>query len=142
MKTFVDSISINSKEQRELIDITGQLRDSLRRSKIYQGQITIATPHTTAALLINEDEPNLKKDFEKIYRLINEQGDFGHHRIDNNGASHLTASLLGQSLSLIVKDGEPILGPWQKVFFFELAGPRKNRKIDMLIIGRKKASKK
>lgn len=123
----------------ELLNITSEIKKFIAESKVFSsGLLTVFTLHTTTAIIINEDEPGLKKDFvfaqkllvryKKLMRLLQ------HNKLDNNAAAHLSAGILGSSVSIIVKNGRPLLGTWQNVFLYELDGPRP-RKVKFLLIG-------
>lgn len=122
----------------ELLNITPEVEKFVASSKVSLGLLTVVSLHTTTAIIINEDEVGLKKDFvfaqkllaryKKLMRLLQ------HNKLDNNAAAHLSAGILGSSVSIIVKNGQPLLGTWQNVFFYELDGPRQ-RKVKFLLIG-------
>ena len=111
-------INISSSKNRELINITSEVEKFVSQSKIKDGQITIFTPHATAAILINENEEGLKSDFEKIPKMLSGFQNFDHDKIDNNAIAHLIAGIIGPSETVIIKDGKMQLGTWQQIFLF------------------------
>lgn len=142
---FGKQITISSSKNRELIDITAEVERFVKESKVCEGQITIFTPHATAAILINENEEGLKSDFEKIPEILlprRQAGagnqSFAHDKIDDNAVAHLAAGIIGPSETIIIKDGQLQLGTWQQIFLFELDGPRQTRKINLQIISSQK----
>jgi secondary thiamine-phosphate synthase enzyme len=112
----------------QIIDITAQVAEIVRQSAVQDGICCVYTPHTTAAITINEnDDPNVCDDIlEALAKLIPE-GVWRHDRIDNNGAAHIKASLIGPSEAIPVQEGKLMLGRWQAVMFVELDGPRERR---------------
>lgn len=122
-------ITISSSKNQELIDITDQVREFVKESKIDNGQVVIFTPHATAAILINENESGLKSDFEKIPEILAKNQHFAHDQIDDNAVAHLIAGIIGPQQTVIIKNGQLNLGTWQQIFLFELDGPRSQRKI-------------
>lgn len=138
IKVFEKEFIVKTKDKIELGNLTLKIEEIIRNFKIAKGLLTIFLTHTSAALLINENEPGLKKDFifaqkmliryKKLMRLLQ------HNRLDQNAAAHLTAGALGVSLSLIIRAHKLVLGTWQQIFLFELDGPRE-RKINLQIIG-------
>jgi len=116
---------ISTEEHYQLINITDKLQDIVRKGKIKNGLVSIFVPHTTAAVLVTEDETGLKQDWLKILERIVSNFDFAHNRCDNNGASHILAGLVGPSKTFIVRDNGIILGTWQQIFLAEFDGPRK-----------------
>jgi len=126
MEEFV----LKTGRQNQIIDITAKVADVVRQSAVQEGICCVYTPHTTAAITINEnDDPNVCEDIlEALAKLIPE-GIWRHDRIDNNAAAHIKASLIGPSEAIPVQDGKLMLGRWQAVMFVELDGPRERRVI-------------
>ena len=83
-------------------------------------------PHTTAALIIGENDPEMLEDYEKVaVELPAPFEPFKHHRNDNrNAAAHVISSFAGTQLTLPVEDGKIVLGTWQRIIFIELDGPK------------------
>jgi secondary thiamine-phosphate synthase enzyme len=124
----VRAISVNSRIREELIDITHLLQNFIAETKIIDGIIIVHVPHTTAGVTINENaDPDVRRDL--IYKLSKDipQNDNYHHS-EGNSDAHLKSSLVGPSLTLIIENGQLLLGTWQAVYFCEFDGPR-SRKI-------------
>ncbi len=118
----------------ELIDITDNVIEEVNKSSIRSGICVISTPHTTTAIIINENEPGLLSDmFNLLNKLVPPGAGYDHDRIDNNADSHLRAMLLGSSETIPIVDGKLVLGTWQRIFFVELDGPRQ-RKANITLI--------
>lgn len=118
----------------ELIDITDNVLEDVNKSSIRSGICVISTPHTTTAIIINENEPGLLSDmFNLLNKLVPPGAGYNHDRIDNNADSHLRAMLLGSSETIPIVDGKLVLGTWQRIFFVELDGPRQ-RKANITLI--------
>jgi secondary thiamine-phosphate synthase enzyme len=112
----------------ELIDITDNVIEEVNKSSIRSGICVISTPHTTTAIIINENEPGLLSDmFNLLNKLVPPGAGYNHDRIDNNADSHLRAMLLGSSETIPIVDGKLVLGTWQRIFFVELDGPRQRK---------------
>ena len=96
---------------------------------------SIFTPHTTAAITINENaDPDVCRDLLMgINKFVPLQGDY-HHR-EGNSAAHIKSSLFGASETLIITNGEVVLGTWQGIYFCEFDGPRQ-RQVQIQVIGR------
>lgn len=116
-------INLSTTKRNDMIDITSIIEENLSGS----GVVTIFVPHTTAAVTINENaDPDVEKDMlRKLSELIPKEDDYNH--LEGNSDSHLKASLFGNSLQIIFKDGKLVLGTWQGVFFCEFDGPRKRK---------------
>ena len=120
---FKHSLIINSKQT--MIDITQYIRQDIKSSKITNGIIVIYCPHTTAGITINENsDPDVVDDliyrFEKAYPT----NDSNYKHYEGNSHAHLKSSTIGASQTLILNDGQLILGTWQDVYFCEFDGPR------------------
>ena len=120
-------MNIQTTSHTQLIDITASLNQEIADTGIDTGVCMVYSPHTTTAIIINENEPGLKEDILKLINVIVPQDGYAHDRIDNNARSHLQAVILGNSICIPVEDGGLALGIWQSVFFVELDGPRKRR---------------
>ena len=110
-----------------LIDITEQVRDACRQSGVFDGMMTVYCPHTTAGVTINENtDPNVRNDLLfALNEAYPDRAEFRH--AEGNSAAHLKASVIGSSVTIMIDDGEPVLGTWQAVYFAEFDGPRSRR---------------
>jgi len=146
MKTSFKEISIQTKDYLDITDITDQVIDFVSKSDIKDGLINIQTLHTTATVLINENEPllieDLKANLDKIGpRTISyKHDDFSKRTVNmcddecQNGHAHCKAIHLPVNVCLNLIDGKIQLGVWQKIMFVELDKPRQ-RKVQIQIIG-------
>lgn len=136
---FKDKIKINSLKRTEIIDITLKIQSSIEKSKVNNGIINIFSKHSTSAIVVNENEKGLLSDFERLLNdIIPNDNKYEHDLIDNNAASHLKSFFLSPSESIPINDQKLAIGTWQSIFFIELDGPRKNRTIELVIIGEAK----
>lgn len=131
-------ITISSTKKHELIDITEEVKQIVKNSKIKQGICFLYVPHATAAITINENaDPNIQTDIIKaINKIVPEHDNYLHDSIDNNAAAHIKSTIIGVSKTIPISNGKPQLGTWQDIFFCEFDGPRSNRKIIVEIIKR------
>ena len=121
-------IEIDTRERVEIIDITSSIEEFVRRSSFENGICLVYTLHTTTGLTVNEAERGLIKDMCRLMSsLIPEGAGYLHDKIDSNAHAHLQALLLGNSVTIPVDAGRPILGTWQRILFIELDGPRRRR---------------
>ena len=118
-------ITLRTRKTQEMIDITQQVADEVRRRGVIDGLCLVFVPHATAAVVINENaDPNVCQDIlDAMGRLVPE-GAWRHDRIDNNAAAHIKATILGPSETVPVRDGALRLGTWQSLMLVELDGPR------------------
>jgi secondary thiamine-phosphate synthase enzyme len=119
----------------QFVDITDRLHDEVRRAHLRNGRIYLQSMHTTVGLAVNENEPLLLRDFESLLERLAPSGagyqhdDFARRfdiALDEpvNGHAHCRQLLLTGFTTLLVEDGELVLGRWQSVFAVELDGPR------------------
>jgi secondary thiamine-phosphate synthase enzyme len=118
-------IVINSTRPEELIDITDQIRKTAKDSQVKNGIMVLYVPHTTAAITVNENmDGNVRQDIlNSLEKMIPKQGKYGHK--GGNAYAHIKSSVVGQSLTLIIENGDLKLGKWQSIYFCEFDGPRK-----------------
>jgi octaprenyl-diphosphate synthase len=119
----------------EFVDVTKLVSDEVQRSGLRTGRVHLQSLHTTVGLAINENEPLLLRDFQKLLERL-APGDAGYEHDDFarrfeisvdepvNGHAHCRQLLLTGFATLLVEDGELVLGRWQSVFAVELDGPR------------------
>ena len=117
-------IPIRTSVQAEFVDITGLVKDEVKKNKWADGVIYIYIPHTTAAVTINENaDPAVQADMlDALNKLVPVKGAYRHS--EGNSDAHIKASLIGSSVVVIVESGNPVLGRWQGIFFCEFDGPR------------------
>ena len=133
MTVKTHSLKINTNKSFEIIDITSRINELI---DIEDGIVSIFSRHSTSAIVVNENEQGLLKDFEfMLSNLVTDKYSYQHDRIDNNARSHLKSFLLSSSECLPIKNGRLDLGTWQSVFFIELDGPRSNRTITLTMVG-------
>jgi len=126
----VHTLTISTTKKNELIDITPQIEEIVRKSKIREGICVIYTPHATTAIIINENyDPHVMDDvLDALHKLIPE-GKWQHDRIDNNAAAHIKSAIIGPSQTIPIKDSKLMLGQWQAIMFADFDGPRNKRQI-------------
>ena len=106
-------------------EITDIVQKVVTESGAQSGICFLFVPHTTAAILINEnDDPALQKDLDNFLKSLAPR-DSNYHHNDGNCDAHLKAAVIGNSKSLLVEGGRLILGRWQGVFLCDFDGPRR-----------------
>ena len=124
-KTRSHALQVETRSRVEFKDITGVIQKLITESKVEQGTCIVFVPHTTAAVLVNENaDPALQKDLDNFLKqLAPRDRDYEHN--DGNCDAHLKASIIGTSKSLFFENGRLVLGRWQGIFFCEFDGPRR-----------------
>ncbi len=123
--------TISTTKKIELVDITDRVEKIVSQAEIDQGQCLVFVPHSTAAVLITENETGLINDWEKFIKNISSGQKWEHNQIDNNAEAHLISGLIGQGKPLPVTNGKLQRGTWQQIFLVELDGPRSQRKVSV-----------
>lgn len=135
MEIYSEEIQVPTGSDINLVNITEKVQAIAKKSGISDGACFVYSMHTTAAVIVNENEPGLLKDIvTKLGRDFPKNVGWEHDRHDNNAHSHLAATYVGISKVLPVENGKIKLGTWQSVFFLELDGPR-NRSVFIQIMG-------
>lgn len=117
-------ISVRSHSRFEMIDITQSVQKAAREEKIDSGMALVYTPHTTAAVTINENaDPDVPGDIlAALDRIVPLTANYRH--AEGNSAAHVKSSLVGASEMVMIENGRLLLGTWQAIFFCEFDGPR------------------
>lgn len=124
---YQGEIQVRTTKRNELIEITSKVEAIVRESRVRNGVVTLFVPHTTAAITINEHaDPSVRKDIEETLSQLIPAGPHYHH-LEGNADSHVKATLVGPSETLLIRDGRILLGTWQGIFFCEFDGPRTRR---------------
>ena len=130
---------VSTRGRFDLVNISDRLAAAVAGSGVREGLVCASIPHSTAALIVNEDEDGLRADIlrlaEKTIEPLRRAAPFAHDRVDDNAAAHLTSLLFQASVTLAVEGGKPVLGTWQSLFLLELDGPRQ-RTVRFTVVGR------
>ena len=112
-------VNVSSNKRNEMIDITYDIQKLIDEESLTEGHLLVYVPHTTAGITINEGaDPSVQRDIiETLKKLIPENGDY--HHMEGNSDAHIKASLLGSSVTIIIKNKKLVLGTWQHIFFYE-----------------------
>lgn len=124
---MLKTIAVKTPPGENLINITPSVRDLVRASGVVEGLCVLYSPHTTASLTINSQmDPRTQADIlADLKRLVPTRVDFQHiYDTPADAAGHIKTTLVGISQSLIVTEGELLLGSSQGIFFYEFDGPR------------------
>ncbi len=127
-------ITVDTSKHTQFIDITSKAEDFVSGAGVNGGALLIYSKHTTAGILINENESGLLNDLEGIIEsLVPQNSGYAHDRIDDNTHSHLRAILVGESKMVPIIEGRLKIGTWQRIFLAEFDGPRR-REVLLTII--------
>jgi secondary thiamine-phosphate synthase enzyme len=120
----MDVIEVSSQRHRQLVDITSYVQEAVAASGVSDGICHVAAPHTTAAVLLNENaDPAVGEDIIAALEAMLPRVAWRH--TEGNSDAHFLSTLVGHSVSVPVAAAELALGRWQAVYLLELDGPRK-----------------
>lgn len=145
MRCCHEMVTVATSESLQFVDITEAVAACCEGSAVSHGVVTVVSRHTTAAVLIQENEPLLLGDLCRMLQAVAPRHrHYCHNDIDArhdvppderpNGHSHAQALLLPSSLQVVLVDGRLDLGRWQRLFLVELDGPRE-RAVSVMILG-------
>lgn len=129
----MEKLKVASRGRTDMIDITHEVQETVRKSGVKSGICLLFVPHTTGAVTITEfSDPNLMHDILKsVNDLIPLENQYTHE--EGNAAAHIKSSLFNFSLEMIIDEGELVIGGYQGIFFCEFDGPR-NRQVFVKIM--------
>lgn len=131
MKSLTEYLWFNTKQRRELINITDRIEAGVAKSGVMEGFCLVSAMHITASIWVNDDEEGLWEDFWQLLERLAPSGkDYKHHLTgEDNGDAHLKRTLIGHQAMLPITKGKLDLGPWEQIFYAEFDGRRKKRVI-------------
>ena len=137
MKSFRKELWFETATRRALINITPQVKEALRESKVREGLCLVNAMHITASVFINDDETGLHQDYEDwLEKLAPHEPieQYRHNRTgEDNGDAHLTRQVMGREVVVAVTSGRLDFGTWEQIFYGEFDGRRRKRVLVKII---------
>jgi secondary thiamine-phosphate synthase enzyme len=124
--------SIQTKGHNDIIDITSQVEEKVKESKVKEGICLISCPGSTCGITTIEYEPNLIEDFKEfLEKLASSDKDYRHDKTwgEKNGQSHLLSALFKPFLTLPIENGKLLLGQWQQIVYCDFDSRGRKREI-------------
>ena len=141
IQMYLDTLCYQTRERLELINISKDLNEVIRKNGMKAGLILVQSLHTTTAVFINEFQQALLDDIKSFLERLVGRVDYWRHNDPKlsecsrqNADAHLRAMVLGHTISVPVRNGEMALGGWQSILLAELDGPRE-RSIHVQLLG-------
>ncbi len=131
-------IKVDTDGDGDILDLTPNVAESVSKSGISAGTVTVFVPGSTAGITTIEFEPGLKKDLPEFFDKIVPKNRTYHHDAtwgDGNGFSHVRAALVGPSLTVPVAGGKLILGTWQQIVLLDFDNRSRSREIVVQVSG-------
>ncbi|MDX1566507.1 MAG: secondary thiamine-phosphate synthase enzyme YjbQ [Longimicrobiales bacterium] len=139
MTTFAERLELSTEGNVDILDLSDELRRIVRESTVRTGQCTAMVTGSTAALTTLEYEPGLVRHdiAAALEGIAPEDGSYEHEKTwnDDNGHSHVRASLIGPSVALPVVEGELPLGTWQQVVLVDCDTRARTRTVVVTVVG-------
>jgi secondary thiamine-phosphate synthase enzyme len=138
LKIITEHISVKTKGNCDILNITDKVTDILHTSGFKTGNATVFVVGSTASISTIEYEPGLKKDLPEILEKFIPSGRNYHHNAtwgDHNGHSHLRSTLFGCSQTIPFIKGELLLGTWQQIILIDFDERPRTRKVIIQLIG-------
>ncbi len=138
MKVHTKRLTEKTQGHCDIIDITAKVQEQVQKEKIKRGLATLFVPGSTAALTTIEVEPGLVQDLKELLEKLIPSNKKYHHDDrwgDDNGFSHLRASLFGPSLQVPIDSGRLLLGTWQQIILVDFDNRPRTREVMVQIMG-------
>jgi secondary thiamine-phosphate synthase enzyme len=125
---IMQTLNLSTDQRDQLLDITGRVQSAVDEAGVQSGCAIVYVPHTTAGVTINENaDPDVRHDMLKqLEEMVPWDQPFYRHA-EGNSASHVKASMMGPSETILIENGKLVLGTWQGVYFCEFDGPRSRK---------------
>lgn len=117
-----------------MLDITQKIRNIVQGEGVFSGLCVVFVPHTTAGVTVNENaDPDVQRDMVLGLTEMIPKENYKH--FEHNSPAHMLSTLVGCSQTLLIENGDLVLGRWQAVYFCEFDGPKK-REVRIQVLGR------
>jgi secondary thiamine-phosphate synthase enzyme len=126
-------LQVSTRSKRQVVDLTQLFRKELPDPKNADGICHLFLLHTTAALTIADLDPGTDLDLLDAFDALVPKLNYRHPHDPTHVPDHILSSLIGTSLSVPVKDGQPLLGEWQRIVLIEFDGPRRRELVISLL---------
>ncbi|HXK11810.1 MAG TPA: secondary thiamine-phosphate synthase enzyme YjbQ [Vicinamibacteria bacterium] len=143
MALVTDTVAVATRGDSHMLDLTPRVQELVRRHRFREGQALVFVSGSTAGLTTVEFEPGLQKDLPAAFERLAPRGiRYAHEETwhDDNGHSHVRASLLGPSLTVPFKDGRLLLGTWQQVVLLDFDTRPRQREVVVQLAGEREES--
>lgn len=130
----LQSETLQTAARNQMIELTGTLAAAVEKRAVKSGMVVVYVAHTTAAVTINENaDPAVKTDLLRKLETLIPQNEAYYRHDEGNSDAHLKATLVGQSVTVLIEGGRLQLGRWQGVYLCEFDGPRERRVLIKLV---------
>lgn len=128
-------LKISTDKKNGLYDITGEVLEVIKESKVRTGIASVYARGSTAAIMIQENwDQSVQNDVITLLDRLIPSGVWEHDNQDDNGDSHLKAGIVGASETIPIVESKAGLSTWQNIFLCEFDGPRQQREVVVTIL--------
>ena len=129
MRSYREELWFETKTRRAYLTITPQVEAIIKKSGVQEGLVLVNAMHITASVYINDDEPGLLQDYDRVLeRLAPQQDTYRHNDTgEDNGDAHVKRQLMGREVVVAITEGRLDFGPWEQIFYGEFDGRRRKR---------------
>jgi secondary thiamine-phosphate synthase enzyme len=136
MKSHTHYLWMNTENRYDIVNITHEVENAVRKSGIKEGLCLVNAMHITASVFINDNESGLHKDFlEWVEKLAPYGKDKYRHNLtgEDNGDAHLKRTIMGREVVVAITSGKLDFGPWEQIFYGEFDSQRRKRVLIKII---------
>ncbi len=137
MKAYREELWFNIPDRVGFLNITPQVRESLRKSGVKEGFCLVNAMHITASVFINDDESGLHEDYRKWLEELAPHEPVSRYRhnltFEDNADAHMKRQIMGREVVVAISNGALDFGPWEQIFYGEFDGRRKKRVLVKII---------
>ena len=136
MKSYRKELWFNIPHRRGFVNITKDVRDTVKESGVKEGFVLANAMHITASVFINDDEPGLHHDYDVWLEKLAPHApvsQYRHNTYEDNADAHMKRQIMGREVVVAITDGKLDFGPWEQIFYGEFDGGRKKRVLVKII---------
>ena len=137
MKSYRKELWFHIPSRRGFVNITSQVEEALRESRIEEGMVLVNAMHISASVFINDDEHGLHQDYEKWLEKLAPHEPVDQYRHNDTGEdnadAHMKRQIMGREVVVAITDGNLDFGPWEQIFYGEFDGRRRKRVLVKII---------
>jgi secondary thiamine-phosphate synthase enzyme len=136
MKSHRQELWFKTPGRRAFINITPQVQECVRQSRVQEGLALVNAMHITASVFINDDEAGLHYDYEVWLEKLAPHApvhQYRHNVGEDNADAHMKRQIMGREVVVAITQGRLDLGPWEQIFYGEFDGGRKKRVLVKII---------
>jgi len=128
MKSKTKYLQFDTKSKIQFLRITEEVEKVIEESGVKEGLVLVNPMHITAAVIVNDDEEGIKRDYIRVLQKLAPYDDEYEHNVgEDNAAAHIWRQFMAHQVVMPVTKGQLDLGPWEQIFYVEFDGRRRKR---------------